>query len=57
MLAVGCLLLIILPIAGFAMGGAIAGSIGARWGAGIGIAIAGGMMVISACVLAKLKRR
>jgi|FLYM01.1.fsa_nt_gi hypothetical protein len=57
MLAIGCLLLIILPIMGLALGGVIAGPVGARWGAGIGLATAIGLAGISVVALARLKRR
>lgn len=57
MLAVGCFLLIILPIIGLALGGVIAGPVGARWGAGIGLVTAIGVASISVVALAKLKRR
>ncbi|WP_200913325.1 hypothetical protein [Sphingomonas sp. Leaf10] len=40
MIAIGCLLLVILPIVGLALGGLIAGPAAARWGAAIGFGIA-----------------
>ena len=40
MIAIGCLLLVILPILGLAVGGLIAGPSAARWGASIGFGIA-----------------
>jgi hypothetical protein len=43
MIAVGCLLIVILPLLGLAIGGVLAGPEGARWGAvvGFGLALAG----------------
>lgn len=40
MFVIGCLLLVILPIAGLALGGVVAGRQGAEWGALAGLAIA-----------------
>lgn len=40
MIVIGCLLLVILPIAGLALGGVIGGPGGARWGALAGLAVA-----------------
>lgn len=57
MLAIGCLLLIVLPIMGLALGGVVAGPVGARWGAGMGLAIAVGVAGISVVALARLKSR
>ena len=39
MVAIGCLALLVLPLAGLAGGGWIAGPDGARWGAAIGFGI------------------
>ena len=41
MIAIGCLLLVVLPLLGVALGGYLAGPVGARWGglAGLGIAL------------------
>lgn len=40
MIAIGCLLLVILPIVGLVLGGLLAGPVAARWGAAIGLGIA-----------------
>ncbi|WP_170065881.1 hypothetical protein [Novosphingobium guangzhouense] len=37
---VGCLLLIVLPLLGLAAGGFLDGAEGAKWGAGVGLALA-----------------
>lgn len=37
---IGCLLLIVLPLLGLAAGGFLWGPQGAKWGAGIGFAVA-----------------
>lgn len=56
MLAIGSLLLIILPIMGLALGGVVAGPVGARGGAVFGLAIAIGVAGISFFALARLRR-
>lgn len=57
MIAIGCLLLIILPIAGLVVGGLIAGPVGARWGAGIGFAIAAVVSGVSGLALFRVRKR
>lgn len=57
MIVIGCLFLVILPILGLAVGGALAGPSGARWGAGIGLAAALIVCGLSGYALAKIARR
>lgn len=57
MIAIGCLLLIVLPLAGLAGGGLIAGPAGARWGAAIGFGIAAIACGLTGYALVKISRR
>lgn len=40
MAVIGCLLLIVLPLLGVVAGGLLGGTVGAKWGAGAGLALA-----------------
>jgi len=55
--AIGCLALIVLPLAGLALGGFLAGPTGAKWGAGIGFAIALGLCGVTGYALVAAARR
>jgi hypothetical protein len=57
MFALGCLFLIVLPLMGLFIGGAIAGLHGATWGAVIGLVIAVVTCVLPAYALVKASRR
>ena len=57
MIAIGCLLLVILPIAGLALGGVIGGPQAARWAALAGLLIAATVCALSAYALAKAGRQ
>jgi hypothetical protein len=57
MIAIGCLLLVILPIIGLAVGGVIAGREGAEWGALAGLAVALTVCGSTAYALVKVGRR
>lgn len=57
MLAIGCLLLIILPLLGLAGGGMVAGLNGATWGAAIGFMIAAAICFVPGYALIKASRR
>lgn len=57
MFAIGCLFLVILPLLGLFVGGAIAGMPGATWGTGIGFAVALLLCGVPAYALAKASRR
>ena len=56
MLAVGCLLLVVLPLAGLAVGGLVAGLEGAIWAAAAGFAIALAVAGTAAFALVKAGR-
>ena len=56
MIAIGCLLLVILPIAGLVLGGLFAGPVGARWGAVIGFCIALIVCLFTGYALVRLRR-
>lgn len=56
MIAIGCLLLVILPIVGLVLGGLFAGPIGARWGALIGFSIALIVCLFTGYALVRLRR-
>lgn len=56
MLALGCLLLIILPLVGLTAGGLIAGPVGARWGAALGFAVAIVLCGVASYALVKAGR-
>jgi len=56
MIAIGCLLLVILPIAGLVLGGLFAGPLGARWGAVIGFGIALIVCLFTGYALVRLRR-
>jgi len=55
--AIGCLALIVLPLAGLALGGFLAGPLGAKWGAGTGFAIALGLCGVTTYALVAAARR
>jgi hypothetical protein len=57
MFAVGCLLLIILPLAGVAIGAVVGGAHGVAWGAVIGGGAALIVCIASAWALVRLSRR
>ena len=57
MVAVGCLLLVILPLLGLAVGGILAGPQGARWGAFTGLGLALAVCGMSAYALVRMGRR
>lgn len=57
MIVAGCLLLVILPLAGLALGGLAAGPEGARIGAAIGLALALLACGLSGYALVKVARR
>lgn len=56
MIVVGCLLLVILPLVGLAVGGIVAGSEGVKWGAVVGFGLALGVCGMSAYALIKIGR-
>jgi hypothetical protein len=56
MIAVGCLLIVILPLLGLAVGGIVAGPEGAKWGAVVGFGLASGVCGMSAYALMKIGR-
>lgn len=56
MAAIGCLLLIILPLVGLTGGGWLAGPDGAKWGAAAGFVIAAALCGVAGYVLAKASR-
>jgi hypothetical protein len=57
MIAFGCLLLIVLPLIGLAVGGYVAGGEGAAWAAGAGLAIAIAVCGVSAAAIIKAGRQ
>jgi len=57
MIAFGCLLLIVLPLIGLAVGGYVAGGEGAAWTAVAGLAIAIAVCGMSAAALIKAGSR
>jgi len=57
MAALGCFLLLVLPLAGLVIGGMVAGREGMLWGAGAGLAIALAMCAIAGGALVKAGRR
>lgn len=54
---IGCFLLMILPLVGLTAGLVVAGPTGAKWGVGIGFAIALVFVGIAAAMLVKTRRR
>lgn len=57
MIAFGCLLLIVLPLIGLAVGGYVAGGEGAAWAAVAGLVIAIAVCGVSAAALVKAGRQ
>jgi hypothetical protein len=57
MFAIGCLLLVILPIVGLVIGLFLAGTAGAIWGAAIGFGVAAIAAGISMAALVQARRR
>ncbi|WP_162925253.1 hypothetical protein [Aurantiacibacter odishensis] len=57
MAALGCILLLVLPIAGLTIGGWLAGSAGMIWGAGIGFTIALAICGVAGGALVKAGKR
>lgn len=57
MAALGCILLLVLPLLGLVIGGWFAGPPGMAWGSGIGLAIAIGICAIAGGALVKAGRR
>jgi len=57
MAALGCILLLVLPLAGLTIGGWLAGPTGMIWGAGIGFAIALAICGVAGGALVKAGRR
>ena len=57
MVALGCFLLLVLPLAGLVIGGWLAGPEGMIWGAGTGLAIALGVSGVMGYSLVKAGRR
>lgn len=57
MAAIGCLLLIILPIVGLTLGGLLAGTAGLRWGAVLGFSVAVLVCGVTAYGFAQMRRR
>jgi len=57
MIAIGCLLLIVLPLIGLTLGGLIAGAVGAQWGAAIGFGIACAVTGLSSYTMVRIRRR
>jgi hypothetical protein len=57
MIAIGCLLLLVLPLVGLVAGAIVAGPPGARWGAALGLTIAAVATGFSAYAMARIARR
>jgi len=57
MIAFGCLLLIVFPLIGLAVGGYVAGGQGAAWAAAGGFMIAVAVCAVTAAALIKAGRR
>ena len=57
MIAIGCLLLIVLPIIGLALGGLLAGPVGAQWGVAIGFGFACVVTGLSGYAMVRIRRR
>jgi hypothetical protein len=57
MIAVGCLSLVVLPLAGLALGGVIAGSKGAVWAACAGLMLALTICGLGSAALIKARRK
>lgn len=57
MAALGCFLLLILPLLGLVVGGWLAGREGMIWGAGIGFGVALAISGVSGHALVKARRR
>jgi hypothetical protein len=57
MIAIGCLLLLVLPLVGLVAGALVAGPPGARWGAALGLTIAAIATGFSAYAMARIARR
>jgi hypothetical protein len=57
MVAIGCLALLVLPLAGLSAGTLLAGTEGAAWGAGVGIILALSVSGFMAYALVKASRR
>jgi hypothetical protein len=57
MIAFGCLLLIVLPLIGLAVGGYVAGGEGAAWAAVIGLVVAIAICATAAAALVKAGHR
>ena len=55
--ALGCFLLLILPLAGLVIGGMVAGREGLLWGAGIGFALALACTGVMGRALVQARRR
>ncbi|MDE0880115.1 MAG: hypothetical protein OSB00_15870 [Sphingomonas bacterium] len=57
MIAIGCLLLIVLPLLGMVAGALIAGPQGAKWGAFVGLTLTTLAAGFSTYAMAKIGRR
>lgn len=57
MAAIGCLLLIILPIVSLTLGGLLAGAAGLRWGAALGFGVALLVCGVTAYGFTQMRRR
>ena len=57
MVAIGCLLLVILPIVGFVVGGMVAGAQAAMWSAALGFSVAAAICGVAGYALVKAGRR
>lgn len=57
MAALGCFLLLVLPLAGLVIGGWLGGPPGMAWGAGIGFALALAISGVAGGALVKAGRR
>ncbi len=57
MAALGCFLLLILPLLGLLLGGLLAGPDGMIWGAGAGLAVALSIIGVTGYGLVKARRR
>lgn len=57
MAALGCILLLVLPLVGLTIGGLLAGPTGMAWGAGVGLAAALAISGVAGGALVKASRR
>lgn len=57
MAALGCILLLVLPLLGLTLGGMLAGPQGMAWGAGIGLVVALVVVGVASGGLVKASRR